>query len=65
MPPMPKQSDARRRLDDTFDSGDPKLLRHYHELAADHLEVVAGDKAKANLGFGPGTWQRQQPAICW
>jgi fatty acid CoA ligase FadD9 len=49
---------ARERLDKTFDSGDPKLLRHYHELAADHLEVIAGDKGEANLGLNPQTWQR-------
>jgi glycopeptidolipid biosynthesis protein len=34
--------DGRCRLDETFDSGDPELLRHFHELAADHLQVVAG-----------------------
>ncbi|MCV7311086.1 amino acid adenylation domain-containing protein [Mycobacterium paraffinicum] len=50
--------DARRRLDKTFDSGDPKLLRHYQEMAADHLEVVAGDKGEANLGLNRQTWQR-------
>ena len=50
--------DARRRLDKTFDSGDPELLRHFHELAADHLEVIAGDKAEANLGLDQQTWQR-------
>jgi fatty acid CoA ligase FadD9 len=50
--------DARARLDDTFDSGDPKLLAHYRKLAADHLEVVAGDKGEANLGLEPQTWQR-------
>ncbi|HTQ15763.1 non-ribosomal peptide synthetase, partial [Mycobacterium sp.] len=49
---------ARRRLDQTFDSGDPKLLRHFRELAADHLEVVAGDKAEPDLGLDPQTWQR-------
>jgi fatty acid CoA ligase FadD9 len=49
---------ARERLDKTFDSGDPELLRHYHELAADHLEVVAGDKGEADLGLDPQTWQR-------
>ncbi|WP_122496459.1 amino acid adenylation domain-containing protein, partial [Mycobacterium attenuatum] len=48
---------ARRRLDKTFDS-DPRLLRHFQELAADHLEVVAGDKAEPNLGLDPQTWQR-------
>ncbi len=50
--------DARRRLDETFDSGDPQLLRHFQELAADHLEVVAGDKGEADLGLGEQTWQR-------
>ncbi|MBR7551942.1 SDR family oxidoreductase, partial [Mycobacterium tuberculosis] len=42
----------------TFDSGDPKLLAHYQRLAADHLEVIAGDKGEANLGLDPQTWQR-------
>ena len=50
--------DARRRLDKTFDSGDPQLLRHFQELAADHLEVIAGDKGEADLGLDEQTWQR-------
>ncbi len=50
--------DARRRLDNTFDSGDPQLLAHYRELAAGHLQVIAGDKGEANLGLDPQTWQR-------
>ena len=49
---------ARQRLDATFDSGDPKLLEHYQSLAADHLEVLAGDKGEANLGLEQATWQR-------
>jgi fatty acid CoA ligase FadD9 len=49
---------ARERLDKTFDSGDPKLLKDYQELAADHLEVIAGDKGEANLGLDAATWQR-------
>ncbi len=49
---------ARERLDNTFDSGDPELLRHYRALAADHLEVIAGDKGEADLGLDPQTWQR-------
>jgi fatty acid CoA ligase FadD9 len=49
---------ARQRLDATFDSGDPKLLDHYRSLAADHLEVLAGDKGEANLGLDHATWQR-------
>jgi fatty acid CoA ligase FadD9 len=50
--------DARARLDATFDSGDPTLLAHYQELAADHLEVIAGDKGEANLGLSQEVWQR-------
>jgi fatty acid CoA ligase FadD9 len=50
--------DARARLDKTFDSGDPKLLEHYRSLAADHLEVIAGDKGEGNLGLDDATWQR-------
>jgi fatty acid CoA ligase FadD9 len=49
---------ARARLDATFDSGDPKLLEHYRTLAAEHLEVFAGDKGEANLGLDDATWQR-------
>jgi fatty acid CoA ligase FadD9 len=49
---------ARERLDKTFDSGDPQLLRHYRELAAEHLEVIAGDKGEPNLGLDQATWQR-------
>ena len=49
--------DARRRLDATFDGGDPTLLAHYRSLA-DHLEVLAGDKGEANLGLEQSTWQR-------
>ena len=51
-------TDARARLDNTFDSGDPKLLEHYRRLAADHLEVIAGDKGEENLGLDAQTWQR-------
>ena len=31
---------------------------HFQELAADHLQVIAGDKAEANLGLDQQTWQR-------
>jgi len=51
-------AEARARLDNTFDSGDPKLPAHYRRLAADHLEVIAGDKGEANLGLNQQTWQR-------
>ncbi|HYB80780.1 MAG TPA: thioester reductase domain-containing protein, partial [Mycobacterium sp.] len=46
------------RLDKTFDSGDPQMLAHFRELAADHLQVIAGDKGEANLGLDQPTWQR-------
>ncbi|GAA1014454.1 carboxylic acid reductase [Streptomyces thermogriseus] len=49
---------ARRRLDAAFDSGDPELVRRYEELAADRLEVVAGDMAEPRLGLDEGTWNR-------
>jgi len=49
---------ARARLDAIFDSGDPELLAHYNKLAADHLEVIAGDKGEENLGLDQQTWQR-------
>jgi thioester reductase-like protein len=49
---------ARQRLEKTFDSGDPQLLVHFQELAADHLQVIAGDKSETNLGLDEQTWQR-------
>ena len=49
--------EARERLDATFDSGDPTLWARYRELAADHLQVLAGDKGEANLGLPEATWQ--------
>ncbi|MCH9640350.1 MAG: thioester reductase domain-containing protein [Actinomycetia bacterium] len=55
--------DARQRLDATFDSGDPHLLTHYQDLAADHLEVIAGDKAEQNLGLSRRTWQRLAASV--
>jgi fatty acid CoA ligase FadD9 len=54
---------GRRRLDATFDSGDPQLLQHYRELAADHLEVIAGDKGEPNLGLDQQTWQRLADSV--
>jgi thioester reductase-like protein len=59
----PSDEDARRRLDETFDSGDPQLLWRFHELAADRLEVIAGDKGGANLGLAEQTWQRLADSV--
>ena len=50
--------EARARLDKTFQTGDPKLVAHYRELADRHLEVIAGDKGEADLGLAPAVWQR-------
>ncbi|MFD0418342.1 thioester reductase domain-containing protein [Streptomyces sp. NPDC127108] len=49
---------ARQRLDAAFDSGDPDLVRTYEELAAAHLEVVAGDMAEPRLGLDEAAWDR-------
>lgn len=54
--------EARGRLDQVFGVGDgkddPALGAHYQRLAADHLEVLAGDKDEADLGLDQQTWQR-------
>jgi fatty acid CoA ligase FadD9 len=42
---------ARKRLDDVFDGADPALAAHYRELAANHLEVLAGDAGDPMLGL--------------
>ncbi|WP_156751323.1 thioester reductase domain-containing protein, partial [Mycobacterium sp. 1245111.1] len=49
---------ARRRLDAVFDSGDLDLLNRYQILAADCLDVLAGDKSAPDLGLDVPDWQR-------
>ncbi|MFI1353009.1 carboxylic acid reductase [Streptomyces sp. NPDC020898] len=49
---------ARARLDRAFDTGDAELLGHYRELAADQLDVLAGDIGREDLGLNKATWQR-------
>ncbi|OCB48449.1 non-ribosomal peptide synthetase [Mycobacterium vulneris] len=49
--------EARRRLESTFDT-DPVLLRHFRELAAGRLEVIAGDKGQPNLGLDEERWRQ-------
>ncbi len=49
---------ARARLEQAFDTGDPGLLRRFRELAADHLEVIAGDIGEPDLGLDAATWNR-------
>ena len=54
---------ARGRLDAVFDSGDPDLLDHYQTLAADCLDVLAGDKSAPDLGLDVADWQRLADAV--
>ncbi len=49
---------AYRRLEDVFRSGDPQLLQRFQTLAADHLEVLAGDISEPNLGLSEQVWQQ-------
>ncbi len=48
---------AMARLEAAFDS-DRELLGRFRRLAADHLEVVAGDIGEPNLGLPASTWDR-------
>jgi fatty acid CoA ligase FadD9 len=48
---------ARLRIESAFNT-DAKLVSHFQALAADHLEVVAGDIGSPNLGLDTGTWAR-------
>ncbi|MFG2180161.1 carboxylic acid reductase [Streptomyces abikoensis] len=49
---------ARKRLDEAFASGDADLVRTFEGLAAEHLEIVAGDMAEPRLGLDERTWER-------
>lgn len=49
---------ARQRLEDVFRSGDSGLVERFHALAADHLEIVAGDIGEPNLGLNNEDWER-------
>jgi fatty acid CoA ligase FadD9 len=51
-------AEARRRLRQAFDSGDPALLQRFDELAARHLQVLPGDVGERNLGLDPADWTR-------
>lgn len=44
-------AEARARMDNAIDKGDPALVRRFHELAADHLELLVGDLSAPNLGL--------------
>jgi fatty acid CoA ligase FadD9 len=49
---------AGKRLEEAFAGGDADLVRRFRELAAGHLEVVAGDIAEPRLGLDDPTWER-------
>jgi fatty acid CoA ligase FadD9 len=48
---------ARLRIESAFNT-DAKLANHFRALAADHLEVLAGDIGSPKLGLDVGTWVR-------
>lgn len=48
-------NDARKRLESVF-TGDAELHKRFCELAAEHLEVIAGDISEPNLGLRPHVW---------
>jgi fatty acid CoA ligase FadD9 len=48
---------ARQRVEAALDS-DPQLLKHFRDLAGDHLEVLPGDIGLPNLGLDETTWTR-------
>ncbi|OLR93452.1 carboxylic acid reductase [Actinokineospora bangkokensis] len=54
---------ARARLESAFDSGDEALLERFRAVAADHLEVLAGDVADPDLGLPAGTWRRLAESV--
>jgi glycopeptidolipid biosynthesis protein len=54
--------EARRRLEATFDT-DPTLRRHFKELSAERLKVIAGDKGEPNLGLDEQTWQQLAESV--
>jgi fatty acid CoA ligase FadD9 len=49
---------ATKRLEDVYHSGDPQLVQRFADLAADHLEVIAGDIGEPNLGLDQELWER-------
>jgi len=54
---------ARKRLDEVFDSGDAELAQLFRNLAAENLEVLAGDIGEPNLGLDEQTWSRLADSV--
>jgi fatty acid CoA ligase FadD9 len=48
---------ARQRIESALDT-DSELIQRFRALAADHLEVQAGDISLSNLGVDQSTWSR-------
>ena len=55
-------ADAKQRIVDAFDSGDAELKSRFEELAADHLEILAGDLG-VGLGLNPSDWKRLSETV--
>jgi fatty acid CoA ligase FadD9 len=53
---------ARLRVESAFNT-DAKLANHFQALAADHLEVLAGDIGSPKLGLDGGTWVRLAESV--
>ncbi|WP_233810407.1 carboxylic acid reductase [Paraburkholderia sp. HP33-1] len=51
-------SAASDRIAQAFDTGDANLRKQFEALAAQHLEVLAGDLGEHNLGLSSAAWQR-------
>ncbi|MFJ6016860.1 carboxylic acid reductase [Streptomyces sp. NPDC092952] len=48
---------ARRRLEESFGSGDTELSRRFRDLAEGTLDVLAGDVGEPLLGLEENTWR--------
>jgi fatty acid CoA ligase FadD9 len=49
---------ATKRLEAAFDSGDAELVARFQGLAAERLEVIAGDISRPNFGLAQPVWDR-------
>ena len=49
---------ARQRIAEALERDDPDLTSEFQRLAADHLEVIAGDVDEPNFGLDEATWDR-------
>ena len=55
-------ADAKQRITDAFNSGDPELKSRFEQLASDHLEVLAGDLG-VGLGLSQCDWERLSETV--